>query len=153
MAKEARQGKVLYAICFSEEPKDISPLTSEIQTVVQEFEDLFDTPNSLPPHRPIEHHITMKEGANPVNVRPYRYAHFQKGEIGRPLTNLLRKGQFSFGAEANEAFEKLKTAMTTTPTLALPDFTKPFVIQTDAFDQGIGAVLSQNEQPISFMYS
>lgn len=41
--------------------------------------------------------------------------------IARPLTNLLRKGKFSWDSTAEEAFKKLKTAITTTPTLALPN--------------------------------
>ncbi|KAG7588776.1 Reverse transcriptase domain [Arabidopsis suecica] len=73
------------------------------------------------------------------------------GLIARSLTNLLRKGQFGWNAEAEEAFTKLKQALTTTPTLALPDFSLPFVIQTDASGEGFGAVLSQNEKPIAFM--
>ena len=73
------------------------------------------------------------------------------GIIARPLTNLLKKGKFEWTEAAEEAFSKLKTAMTTTPTLALPNFSAPFVIQTDASGDGIGAILAQNGKPIAFM--
>src|SRR5690606_31481395 len=73
------------------------------------------------------------------------------GLIARPLTNLLRKGQFMWTEEAGKAFTELKQALTSTPTLALPNFSMPFVIQTDDSGEGIGAVLSQNDQPIAFM--
>lgn len=67
------------------------------------------------------------------------------GIIARPLTNLLKKGKFEWTSLADSAFSALKTAMTTTPTLALPDFSIPFIIQTDASGDGIGAILSQKD--------
>jgi hypothetical protein len=44
-------------------------------------------------------------------------------------------------AAAQQASEKLKEYMSTTPMLALPDFTKQFVVETDASDAAFGVVL------------
>ena len=60
-----------------------------------------------------------------------------------PLTDLLKKRNFGWNSVVDEAFEKLKCAMVTTPVLALLDFTDTFIVETDAFNYGIGAVLSQ----------
>jgi hypothetical protein len=44
----------------------------------------------------------------------------------------------------------MKEFMSTCPVLALLDFTLPFVLECDAFDEGIGAFLMQGGHPIVF---
>lgn len=61
-----------------------------------------------------------------------------------PLTKLLRKNaRFCWNKECEDAFQKLKDCLIAAPVLSCPDFSKPFTIQCDASDYGIGAALTQ----------
>lgn len=82
-----------------------------------------------------------------------RYSH-----IAAPLTDLLRKEQtFNWTAEAQRAFEALQEALTSAPVVISPDYSKPFVIFTDASENemAIGAALMQDHgkglQPIAYL--
>lgn len=74
------------------------------------------------------------------------------GMLAKPLTDLLKKCQmFVWTIAHDESFTALKNALISAPVLALPDFNKTFVVQTDASNKGIGAVLHQDGHPIAFV--
>ena len=57
--------------------------------------------------------------------------------IAWPLTQQLQKDSFKWNATAQTVFQQLKKAMTEIPVLALSDFAKQFVIETDACGYGL----------------
>jgi hypothetical protein len=59
---------------------------------VQSFEDLFAEPTDLPPDRPRNHSIALVPGAQPVNVRPYRFSPAMKDEVEAQLQEMFTKG-------------------------------------------------------------
>ena len=82
----------------------------------------------------------------------------QYASIALPLTDLTRKSspnEVIWTDVCDQAFLKLKSLLCSSPILASPNFQRPFVLQTDASDRGIGAVLSQEdedsvERPIAY---
>ena len=67
------------------------------------------------------------------------YAH-----IASPLHCACQKGgHFRWTAECEEAFLHIKRKLTNAPILAFPQLDVPFILDSDASDSGLGAVLSQ----------
>jgi hypothetical protein len=65
--------------------------------------------------------------------------------ITRPLTDLLRGKQpvFVWGQAQQAAYERVRDSLLAGVHLAAPDFSRPFHLQTDASEDGKGAVLYQ----------
>lgn len=76
--------------------------------------------------------------------------------ITKPMTQCLKKGSKITYNNANyiDCFEKCKSLLTNDPILQYPDFTKDFILTTDASNFAIGAVLSQgtigSDKPIAY---
>ena len=72
--------------------------------------------------------------------------------LARPLTDLLKKGSIFIWTPTHQAaLDVLKFALVLALVLALPDFSKPFQLQTDASDSGVGAVLLRDGHPLAFV--
>ncbi|GFX70407.1 retrovirus-related Pol polyprotein from transposon opus [Trichonephila clavipes] len=96
----------------------------------------------------------VKNWKRPENLRELRsflglctyYRKFVKGfsNIARPLHKLTEsKQKFQWTKECEDSFLQLKEALTSSPILIYPQPDKPFILDTDASNESVGAVLSQ----------
>ena len=98
--------------------------------------------------------LKVKEWPTPTSVQETQkflglanyYRRFVKdfASIAKPLHQLTeKKTPFKWTEQCEDAFAALKLYLTSAPILALPDWSQQFILDTDASDMGIGAVLSQ----------
>ncbi|GFW79593.1 retrovirus-related Pol polyprotein from transposon 412 [Trichonephila clavipes] len=98
--------------------------------------------------------FAVKNWKRPENLRELRsflglctyYRKFVKGfsNIARPLHKLTEsKQKFQWTKECEDSFLQLKEALTSSPILIYPQPDKPFILDTDASNESVGAVLSQ----------
>jgi hypothetical protein len=67
-------------------------LDPKVQSVLDQFSEVFAELVGLPPSRPCDHAIPLILGANPFTVRPYRYPPALKDEIKTQVHHLLSQG-------------------------------------------------------------
>ena len=65
----------------------------QLQPLLQQYQDIFAEPTTLPPSRGIfDHQIPLDQGTNPLCIRPYRYPLQQKDVIEELVQEMLDKG-------------------------------------------------------------
>lgn len=88
-------GNEVWALALLDQLPDTTPhaessvIASDLRCLLDEYKDVFADPNCLPPHRALDHAITLDKDARPVNTRPYRYSPLQKDEIERQVAEML----------------------------------------------------------------
>ena len=66
------------------------------------------------------------------------------------MMDVLKKKEFQWTNEVERSFQKLKSKLVEAPVLALLDFSKPFLVECDASNVGIGAVLMQGGRLVAY---
>ena len=92
IAKDMRHTSSIFAICLQPPAVPHQTIPLDMQTLIEDFAAIFEEPQQLPPVREVNHCIFLKEGTEPTNVRPYRYAYFQKAEIEKQVLDMLKLG-------------------------------------------------------------
>ncbi|KAL9408472.1 hypothetical protein AB3S75_046939 [Citrus x aurantiifolia] len=67
-------------------------LTEPFVILLHTYRNLFLPPTASPPHHTIDHKIHLLPNTTLVNVRPYRYPHFQKNEMEKLIREMLEQG-------------------------------------------------------------
>ncbi|CAF2846048.1 unnamed protein product, partial [Rotaria sp. Silwood2] len=99
----------------------------------------------------------IKAATSFIKMAEYYRSHIPNfSTLAQPLFDLTKKNaKFVWGDQQQNSFNKIKQLLTSKPLLQFPDSNLPFIIQVDASNYGIGAVLMQNtdkgEQPVAYM--
>ena len=93
---------------------------------------------------------TKKEVRSFLGLANYYRDHIPSfAAISAPLSDLTKKGQptrVQWGDPQEKAFVNLQRSLLRRPILRVPDYTKTFVLKTDASNRGLGAALMQQHE-------
>ncbi|GJU09147.1 hypothetical protein Tco_1125577, partial [Tanacetum coccineum] len=70
----------------------LQDLSADLPNILTSFTSLFCSLPQLPPHRDTDHRIHLIPSTNPINVRPYRYPHYQKDVMEKMVSEMLTAG-------------------------------------------------------------
>lgn len=112
-----------------------------------------------PNNKKLEAVANFKQPKNPTDVKSFLglsgyYRKFIKNfsKIAKPLTELTKKNNpFKWTDTEQKSFDTLKQKLCTAPVLTYPDFNKTFTLTTDASNDGLGAILSQDNHPCCYI--
>ncbi|CAI7835283.1 unnamed protein product [Closterium sp. NIES-53] len=146
------------------------------EEVLEQYKDIMpdDLPTGVPPARTHEHEIVEEPGARPVSRAPYRLSPTELTDMKKQIEYLLdrqliRPSTSPYGAPflftpkpggslrmcINYRALNKQTALTTAPVLILPDPDRDYVVEADASDRAVGAVLMQHHEhslrPITYL--
>nr|GEV09195.1 reverse transcriptase [Tanacetum cinerariifolium] len=152
-----------------------------LKQLLSTYEDVFAMPTEFPPPRSHDHTITLLPNTPPVTVTPYRLPPNQKDVVKQMSKSIFLAPKVEYlghvlsaqGVATNPlkiqamaswpipktlkqlraevAFNQLKQGMMSSPVLALPNFEKEFIMETDASGSGIGVVLHQEGHHIAYL--
>ncbi|CAI7798665.1 unnamed protein product, partial [Closterium sp. NIES-54] len=146
------------------------------EEVLEQYKDIMpdDLPAGVTPTRTHEHEIVEEPGAKPVSRAPYRLSPTELTDMKKQIEYLLdrqliRPSTSPYGAPflftpkpdsslrmcINHRALNKQTALTTAPVLILSDPDRDYVVEADASDRAVGAVLMQHHerslQPITYL--
>ncbi|KAL4384039.1 hypothetical protein GQ457_15G021620 [Hibiscus cannabinus] len=67
-------------------------IPEQLQPILEKYQQVFEEPKGMPPTRNHDHSIVLKPGTQPVNLRPYRFPHYQKEEVEKQIVEMLSSG-------------------------------------------------------------
>ena len=98
--------------------------------------------------------LNRKEVMRFLGMSSY-YRRFCKNfsSVAHPLTNLTSpKTKFIWDESRENSFQQIKNMLCSKPVLSAPDPSKPFILQVDACDYGVGAVLLQENPETGLLH-
>ncbi|GFT22330.1 retrovirus-related Pol polyprotein from transposon opus [Trichonephila clavipes] len=118
---------------------------SSAERLFQEFEDVFSRNSSDIGHTTVTQHRIDTADHPPIKQHPRRLPFAKQEEVGTLLQEMQENDiiEPSSSPWASQSSWFLKEALTSSPILIYPQPDKPFILDTDASNESVGAVLSQ----------
>ena len=145
-------GRIVNQVGHSTDPESTKAVTSLRDSKPENVGEVRKLSGLLRYYRRyIQHFSRIAKPLYDLLKEPERKGQPPRKKSGGRLTSAKQKGQVSadepvnWTSEHQAALEQLISAITNPPVMAYPDYTKPFILHTDASERGLGAALYQKQ--------